>query len=126
MATAQETLHSLGHLPWVQEAWEGKKETGEEGPTPVPRQLDGCPWQKEEAGSGRAVSPHQDATLEFLATLHPTPPPHPVLWGSLRASGMDQDENSGGQTARWLMQDSQHSGGGDKGVSSLRLTWAVS
>lgn len=39
MATAQETLHSLGHLPWVQEAWEGKKETEEmvsapeEGPT---------------------------------------------------------------------------------------------
>lgn len=106
MATAQETLHSLGHLPWVQEAWEGKKETQEmvsapeEGPTPVTQQLDGCPWQKEEAGSGRAVSPHQDATLKFLAALHPTPPPHPVLWGSPRASGMDQDENSGDRQLR--------------------------
>lgn len=74
-------LHSLRHLPWVRGAWEGKKETEEmvcvpeEGPSAV------CPatplmdaHRRSGNRVGRAGSPHQDATLEFLNALTP---PHP-------------------------------------------------
>lgn len=109
------TVHSLRHLPWGAGSLGGQ--AGDKGDSVCPRgrshcclssnTSDGCPWEKRGSRAGRAASPYQDATLEFLNTLTlPHPHSQNLASGSSgdregdnacspRAAGKDQDEDLG-------------------------------